>query len=45
MLGDGGFLVVALCSLAVRKAWERYHASHGLAADDFIHPMREALPQ
>jgi hypothetical protein len=38
------FLVVALYSLAVRKAWEQYRATHGLAAD-FIRPAGEALPQ
>ena len=44
-LAMAAFLVLALYSLAVRKAWERYRTSHGLAAEDFIRPTGEALPR
>jgi hypothetical protein len=41
----GASFLVSLYSLAVRRAWERYRVSHGLAAEDFIRSTGEVLPQ
>jgi hypothetical protein len=38
-------LVIALYSLAIKKAWEGYRARHGIAADAFIRPTEEATEQ
>jgi hypothetical protein len=38
-------LVIALYSLAIKKAWEHYRARHGIAADAFIRPTEEATEQ